>query len=327
MSFSVNVRPLEKSEYEAWDNLVRDSPDGTVCHDTRWLNAICDAVGDRLVVFGFFAENTLVAGVPLQIRRKGPFSLARRAYATPYSGVVRHPSAAGLPSASLATAVEQVAGVFSKTVLTFSPYASDFVLPHTWRQETRATFLLDITDPKKTWDRFAFEVRNRIRKARKCGVTVESPANGRDFYSLYYGTFHSQGKTVPLASESFERLLVALDASALSKSYLARMPDGRPAAACLCLYDDRRVYYSLAGSDRDLRKTGAPSLIVWRIIEDFADQVPEYDFGGANIPAVTQFKSKFRGRLVSYPEACIYRNAYVKTLFGLQRVARALRRK
>ena len=325
MSFSVDVRPLEKSEYEAWDNLVWDSPDGTVYHDTRWLNAVCEAVGDRLVVFGFLAENDLVAGVPLQIRRKGPFSLARRAFATPYSGIVRHPSPAGLPSASLATAVEQVAGVFSKTVLTFSPYASDFVLPHTWRQETRATFLLDITDPKKTWDRFAFEVRNRIRKARKCGVTVESPANSREFYSLYHDTFHSQGKFLPIESQGFEGLLQQLDASALSRSYLARMPDGRPAAACLCLFDAKRVYYSLAGSHRDLRKTGAPSFLVWRIVEDCSHQVPEFDFGGANIPPITQFKSKFRGRLVSYPEVCIYRNALLRTLFGLRSLSRKIR--
>jgi hypothetical protein len=58
----------------------------------------------------------------------------------------------------------------------------------------------------------------------------------------------------------------------------------------------------------ELRKNGAPSLLLWEALKTYEGKLPEFDFGGANVDAVTQFKSKFRGNRVTYSELSVYRS-------------------
>lgn len=320
------VRPLVRDDFDRWNEIVRLSSAGTIYHDSRWLIAISRAVNDSLVIYGFFNEGRLLAAVPLQVRRRGPLSIARRAFATPYAHPVCDPHIPEINEALTGAASKSFLRAFSQTILTFSPYDQR---PAGWVQgmaEQRATYLLNIAEPRGVWRQFSSEVRNRIRRAEKSGITVTEEPDFLSFYELYRDTFARQGEVIPFTAQSFSHLLETITMGGFAHQYLARFADGTLAAACLILHDHRRAYYSLAASHEELRKTGATSLLVWHSIQEISQKVTEYDFGGANVPSVKQFKHKFRGRLVMYPEITYCRTYPERILIRLYKTVQHVKR-
>jgi hypothetical protein len=293
---------MSPESYDVWDRLVLESQAGTIYHTAQWVVTVSKAVGDRSVIYGVYDGEDLIGGVPVQVRRKGPFSVARRAFATPYSGLVMRNNQSSKADAELKHVIGQFARGFSRVTLTASPFMNGPALPPTWSSRERHTYLLSTGNLRGLWRGLASEARNRIRKAEKLGITAQRFFGEPDFYALFQQLFSDKGTGVPFDRDSFTRFVSRIEELAIGRAYEARTKDGDLCAACLVVYDRKRAYYSLAASDEVLRKTGAPSLLVWHILREFNPQVGEFDFGGANVPAVAQFKKKFRGRLVSYQE-------------------------
>jgi lipid II:glycine glycyltransferase (peptidoglycan interpeptide bridge formation enzyme) len=168
----------------------------------------------------------------------------------------------------------------------------------------------------------ASEVRNRIRRAEREGVSVRIERDAEGFFPIYRDVFERQSLSLSIDDRSFARFIEQIVALDVGRLYAARMPDGRLCAACLMVFDRRRAYYSLAASHADLRKNGAPSLLVWEALRDLFETYEELDFGGANVPHVAQFKSKFRGRRLEYPEATVFRSNIERFAIGSLRELR-----
>ena len=322
---SVLVRSLAPSQYPEWNALVRGATSGTVYHETTWLEPVCAAAGDTLAVYGFFLDGQLVAGIPTQIRRKKVFSMARRAFATPYAGLVVRDELDAAARARVVAELDGFGRAFSHTTLTFSPFSKDPTLIPGWQRNDQATYLVRFGSLAALWRTLASEVRNRIRKAERQGITVTEDFAPGEFYTLFRDLFGRQGSSLPFDESTFALLLQRLRAADIARAYLARCADGTPCAACLLVHDRRRAYYSLAASHPSLRKTGAPSLLVWQALNGYEGQVREFDFGGANIPRITQFKSKFRGQLITYPEVSRYRSLPERLAIELYQRLRARR--
>jgi len=314
----ITLRKLEAAEYSQWDDMVRKQPSGTIYHQTRWLAPVSEAVGDSLAIYGLFSGDTLIGGIPTQVRKRGPFSIARRAFATPYAGLLLASSVNAETKGKLAPALDVFASNFSQTILTYSPFCLDKDCLPQWPSVQRGTYLLRSRVLKGLWRSLASEVRNRIRKAEKSGISIQRDEDAAAFFHLFRDLFLHEGSKIPFSEQSFARLLTQLTATGVARSYLALMPDATPCAACLILNDNRRAYYGLAAAHLELRKTGAASLLVWEALKDCEGQLSEFDFGGANIPAVAQFKRKFRGQFVSYPEFSAYRSTLEKRILKLR---------
>lgn len=302
------IRVLSPDDFAEWDRFVASVPEGAIYHSTTWLAPVCAAAGDALTILGCFEGDRLVGGIPFQTRRKGFFSLCRRAYATPYGGML---VAEGVRTDAVARELARLLERrYSHVCLTFSPFARFAAPPGPgWRRSVSHTYLHDIRDPGAFWDRAASEVRNRIRKAGKAGIRVRVNAAPGPFHAMYRDMFARMGKRIPIEADAFSRLIARLTETGAGRTYTAEMPGGAAAAACLVLCDRHRAYYSLAASEESLKRTGAPSLLIWYMVNDLSGVVPAFDFGGANVAAVAQFKSKFRGELVAYPEYSHYRSA------------------
>lgn len=312
-----DIRPLRDNELTEWDELAADSPEGTVYHGSLWLKAISKAVQQNVVIYGFFTNKTLVGGMPLTLRKKGPISIAQRAFATPYSwGIMKDTAQAEVPIIP-SSVQEFVSRSFSQAILTSSPFQKKPNFSTGWTLSERATYLLDIKDENTVWKNFVPELRNQIRKAQRAGVSVNKFQDIKHFYRLYQETFARQGKKTPFREDYFVEFIKTLQTQGLGEYYLATLEDGRPCAAALMVQDSKRVYYSLAASDNQLRKTGASPLLIWQAICDFASTHQEMDLGGANIQSITQFKKQFRGELRNYQEAQSFRSGTERILLNL----------
>lgn len=313
----LDIRKLEPGGFPQWDALVRSAPAGTVYHESRWLTTVCDAVGDALVILGAFVEGQLAAGVPLQVRRRGPIRIARRAFATPYSGILVHPDCTADEPHVVAEMMDALARRFSRVVLTDAPFHDVTGAQKGWQTREKATYLLDISEPDQVWSAFVAELRTIVRKAQSHDIQVRRTTDWGAFFILYRDTFARQGLQIPFNQDTFSRMMSQVLETGIGHAYMASLPGGTPCAAGLMLYDSRRAYYSLAGSDPQLRTTGASSLLLWETIQDLSEEHREFDLGGANVPSIRQFKSQFRGRLVNYSEAIHYRTYPEKVLLIL----------
>lgn len=307
-----------------WEELVAASNQGTVYHGAPWLEAVARLSADKVALYGAFREGKLVAGVPLLTRRRGVLEFAQRAFATPYGNVMVHPGLDAALFPNLLAAAQRLARRFSLTTLTASPFAEPIESRLGWQAIPRATFLLRSSSLKGLWRSMASEVRNRIRKAEKAGISITTEQCAPGFFEIYHEVFQRQGARVEFTGTAFDRFLSEVQENGIGKVYVARAPDSTLCAACLVVHDRNRAYYSLAASHPELRKTGAPSLLVWEILRDVLQTRDEFDFGGANVPHVSQFKSKFRGRLVSYSEFIHHRSPWERVLIDCVRRVRSV---
>ncbi len=321
----MEVRPLISEDFPFWNALVADSAEGTIYHDTRWLSAVCRATRDSWLVYGAFQDTELVAGVPLAIRSKGPFSIARRAFATPYASIVVAKNFENSQAVLAAKLADATRAQHSLTTLAFPPNASEALFPVHWSTRKRHTYVHNITDSAAFWSSIASGARNKVRKAEKAGIQIEKNTSAEAFDALYRDTFSRQGRELPFNTASLIQLLDDLVVSGIGSYYVSKLPDGSPCACALFVWDKRSVYYSLAGSDEQLKKTGAPSLLVWRAVQEMPCTMLHFDLGGANIPAITRFKKKFRGVLKDYVEFSAYRSTGERCLLAAREAVQTLK--
>lgn len=70
-------------------------------------------------------------------------------------------------------------------------------------------------------------------------------------------------------------------------------------ASCILFYDEKRVYYILAGNHPDARDTGASHLLIARLVEEHAGTNRIFDFEGSDNPSIALYYEGF-GASVEY---------------------------
>lgn len=313
------VRPLTPDEYPLWTQLVESSPDSCAYHDLRWLQAVCNGVGDRLLLMGMFIDGALEAGLPLQLRQRGPFSLARRPFATPYANPLVDPQAIPDSRRLLDGFLREAARRFSCLSVTGSPFA-DAPLPEIgYEAAWKHTFLVDVHSPDRLWPSFKSSLRKKINRTLREGYTGVTGCPAETFYSLYHSTYTRQGLSDPFTPSSFVAFLDAVTGSGLGKTFAVLDPEGSPCVARLVVYDRHRAYCALSGSDSPRPGDHPSELLLWFLMQHLSSDHHTLDLVGANIPRIVEFKRKFGGRPVAYPEITRYRTPLEKLAIRLYR--------
>ena len=159
--------------------------------------------------------------------------------------------------------------------------------------------------------------RYNIKVAEKNGVTVREYQGVDAFYELLKKTTGRDG----FSSNSkayYQKMLQALGANA---QLLMAGKDGKAIAGGIFVYLDNVGTYYYGASDHECRNLMAPYLLQWEAIKeakrrgcktyDFLGIAPEHapserpGWAGKNHPwaGVTEFKKKFGGTVVQYPQA------------------------
>ena len=65
------TRILERQEYGLWDDLAVRSPQGTIFHDSDYLQVVADTSSNKLNIYGCFKDDELVGGCSLFVKSWG----------------------------------------------------------------------------------------------------------------------------------------------------------------------------------------------------------------------------------------------------------------
>jgi hypothetical protein len=226
---------------------------------------------------------------------------------TPYLGPWLRPSSAKLPHklAEEKELMEELIDVLPKFGLFHQCFAPEVVnwLPFYWRgfsQTTRYTYrLAGLDDPARIWTGLRENIRREIRKARKI-VSVRDDLHVGCLARVWEKTFRRQGKGLPVSTDLLHRIDWACQKRDCGKLLVAEDGRGKIHSAAYIVWDTRCAYYLIAGSDPELRNSGACSLVMWEAIQ-FASRVSrQFDFEGSIIEPIERFFRSFGGEPIPY---------------------------
>ncbi len=300
---SESLRLLRSEEYAEWDALVDRSPQGCVFCRSWWLNA----VGPDVSVLGYFESGRLVAGVPLYFAKRSGFRMCIMPQFTQTWGVVIEPLTG--TSAVAMSRESHILAVFAERLKKervfyqrFHPNLQNW-LPFYWngfQQTARATYVIDdLRDTKQVWENMAANIRTKIRKAEKSGLTAK-PCGIDKVFETSVKVFARQGLGVSFSQEYLARLHSAAVANGCGACFAAEDNTGETHATTFLVWDKKRSYYLAGGSDPNLRASGAQSALVWHSIQFAAERTAVFDFEGSMIEPIEQYFRSFGAKQASY---------------------------
>jgi lipid II:glycine glycyltransferase (peptidoglycan interpeptide bridge formation enzyme) len=142
-------------------------------------------------------------------------------------------------------------------------------------------------------------VRNKIRKAQKNGLKVV-PCDSSLVSAMAEKTFKRQHKSLPYSKEYLNQLYVAAKQHDAGECFAAIDGEARTHAAAFVVWDHKRAYNLVTGTDPELRASGAESFLLWHLLEFIAVRSGAFDFAGSVVQHIEQFERGFGARLVPY---------------------------
>ncbi len=305
MSTEYQVRCLAVEEYRHWNELVKQSAQGTLFHTADWLKAS----GSPFRIYGCFKGGEMRGGLAIGINGR---QTADHPPLTPYLGIVFRLAEGKYVTAlsndkeiSLALA-RHVKNDFTSISCRFAPEVVD-LQPFIWEgyaSSVRYTYRLDVGDLDRVWTNMEPSRRKNIRGAEKDGIAIENGAGFSSVFSLVENTFERQGEKVAFKNAAF-RYNEILSEGNRCRAFLARSNGGEELAAVYIVWDEKRAYYLLGGYDPQTSHHGAGALAMWEAIRFTRETLGlrEFDFEGSMIPAIERFFRKFGGVLT--PAYCV----------------------
>lgn len=297
------LRELATEELPKWDNLLDESPQGSVFCRTWWLTATCG----QPRVLGLMNHDRLVAGMPLYCQRRFGVPVYLMPKLTQTWGIVMEPLRGR--NVSVTTREMEIQRPFAKHLSglhffnqCFHPSLQNW-LPFHWNgfmQTTRFTYVLDdLTDLDRLWKGMTHQIRTEVRKAEDQGLVVRC-CSASELWEMVMHTFSRQERKVSYS----ERFLQTICDTALSRNqgacFAAVDTQGRSHSAGLVVWDAQRAYYLVSGANPALRMSGSGSLLAWHIVRFVAQRTRLFDFEGSMLEGVERFFRQFGARQVSY---------------------------
>jgi hypothetical protein len=306
----IKVRKLKKDEYKIWDELVENSPHGTIFHSSDWLTTCSKLLNKKLKIYGCFENEELVGGCSLYVYKSRFFKMASATIdMTPYGGFVLAQSPSTKVREQEQTYNNSIKSLrnafdnehFDHIQITNSPDFVD-IRPFTWNGwDSKIHYAYYFNLENEIEKSVSKKVRNTVRKAIKNNITIKKLNNSTVFYELFSMTFTRQ-KLKPLVTKNFfGKIFDLLDAKQFGEMWIAETPSGEVASAEIVIWDNKRAYRWTAASHTAFKDTGATSLLLYEMFQDLKNRgFKEINLMAANTPHLAKFISSFNPELVPY---------------------------
>ena len=282
---------------ERYGQLCSQEPSICVYDQPWWMDAVCGA--DNWDVVLYEKNGTLLGAMPYYVKQKMGLRYITQPPFTQHNGAwIKYPENQA-ESKRLSFEKEVLDGLMEQIEAlpvclyqqSFSPNLTNW-LPFYWRgysQSTNYTYrLLDIHDPEALFPLFQHNKRKNINKAKKLGIQIYFDLPADRFYAHHKTCLEKQGQQIQYTLALFQRIHQAAYNNNAGKTIYATDANGTLLCALFNLNDKQWGYDLISAIDPETRNTGAPDLLVYRMLEYFSDKVTGYDFEGSMIPGVEE---------------------------------------
>ncbi|NNG16773.1 MAG: GNAT family N-acetyltransferase [Gemmatimonadales bacterium] len=298
------VRELAPSEFDRWDRLVAEAPEGSIYNTAPYLGALCESTGADFRILSAAKGDELQGGVALYEQPSRWGTIVSPRLLLYYNGLVTRPDASQYPSVrarrrmeiqqALETALSRQ-GYVRLCLKSCSPLRDVRVFQQRgWRVVPTYTYVVPLTDLKALWQRMEQNLRRLVTRCETQGLTVSDDDDFESLFRMHFDVHRRKGAPLYLPKAEFERYFKQLKAAGLCRLYQARLPDGRSISAQLVLTGSHAVSHTVcAASDGEFLSMGASAYLRWKAFEALAGLGHSAnDLTDAALNPVSRFKSQ-----------------------------------
>ena len=304
MQEELRIEKLNENEWDQWDEWLSRIKHSSPFSNSWWFKTVCNVFGGipNIVVVKNHKDEILGGIGYREIDVMGR-RLIRSSNLSLYMPVV---FSVGLSRRELSQAEKQLGSFIRKeydvVTLTNTKELSD-VRGFQWVNfdtEVRYTatlylnnFSLDIVDRAE---------KKQIKKAEREDLVTEMSSDIDIMYNLWVKTFERQGLLPPVSFYQLKELYDTLEMHNAVQGFITFDKVKNPASFRVCVWNNSYLVYDwIAGSDPNYFKYGAPALNVYSsLLKLKEDGFQEFDFCGANIESIADFKLSFGAKLTPY---------------------------
>lgn len=296
---------------EIWDDLVDKSPYGLLFHKMNFLNIMAKYSGCKLLPYGIYKGNELVAIFPLFFMNRknilrGFFSPPPRT-GVPYLGFVMEQKYDLLKQDKKENYINIMVDDFNgENKKCLSNYVNISTVPNfvdirafKWSEYSvipHYTYIVDLSSSlENIWNGMHGQYRNFIKKTEN-RVTIEKSENVKAFYEMMTNRYNDQGINSPLASSSYLEDIFKNFKDNMSL-FFAYDDNEIVVGALLTIFYKKR-YIAWLGAVKPKDNIYANEYLIWKSLEIAKkEKYEKYEILGAEIKRLCLFKSKFNPSL------------------------------
>ncbi len=295
------LEPLSASELARWDELVAPYTSRELFHRKVWLDYLAASRGVQPRFWTLRERGATVGYLSGAVVQKGPFRILGsplKGWGTNFMGPLVND---GVDQPAFLRAVDRLAEDEGIAMVEMeNPILSAGEMSRFgYESVSQPTYLVSLTPghPNTMWDRLDLKSRQKVRKSKKNGLTVEE-TDDRAITDVFYDQFVEvlgRKNLFPPYDRACPRVLFDL-LKPLGLLYALRVRDsqGEIVATGLFPHDDRSVYMWGAASRISAWRFSPNDLLQWALMERAAaDGLTVYNMCGFGY-----FKNKFGGELI-----------------------------
>jgi lipid II:glycine glycyltransferase (peptidoglycan interpeptide bridge formation enzyme) len=257
-----------------------------------WLDVVSDeGTWDVALVE---IDNRIVASMPFYLKKKAFFSVITLPKLTQTMGpYIQYPKKQTLYKrlSYEKKIINQLIEQLPKVDMFNQSFHHSFTnwLPFYWkgyRQSTGYTYVIeDLSDINHVFKKFTTSTRGDIRKAEKSGIKVIDSDDIKAFYEIIKITLKQKNLK---SRESLKFIQEIYNKAKEKDSVIMKfaVKDDIIYSVSLCFYDDKTLYYAIAGSNRDIKFIGSQQLVQWEMMKFASEKSLSFDFEGSMIEGV-----------------------------------------
>lgn len=298
-------RPDEPGIAEAWTDLLDRSEQATAFSHLAFGTALSDALGLEPRIAAVWDGDAIAAGALLFEKRVGPLKAAAlplfAQYVSPLLAAPPRETDVHHGRSTLGALGTLVGSSFDQASLVLHPSITDTRALQWagWDVTPAHTYSLALQETERVASGWSGSARRTYRNEAEHYDLVEEAAHVGDALDLIDASHARQEHRLGIDRSKAETLMTTLAAKGLLRIFILQK-DREPEAGLLVLSDGRTAHYWLAGSVPGSGMT----VLVGHVLTRLRDEgVAYFDFGGANVPSIAEFKRKFGGTLTSYARA------------------------
>jgi len=300
-----------------WNEMIENSPQYNFFSTSFWLETVSKLTGDSFKVIACKYKGILLCGCAAFLRKSLEGHLFTGAPLSQYSSILFFPL-------TKQEVIDRVEDVYFNAVLRLTEYVktnfgwsvlylhpnfkeSTFLRESHWLVNNRYTYYLDLTKGDSLFDGFDNMLKRNIRKCRKQDFEFMDKFNTfSEFYTLWNHNFLRQKIRPSLNNREFEYIYNDLRKNNFCKTICAYDKGRNLASAVIFLVDKRVAYYWASAFNRVFSNTGINQFLIWEGLKQLSKEgVENFDFMGADVPSIAEFKKRFGGTLVPHYKASI----------------------
>jgi len=302
---TTDIQYLDKKDFPLWDELVKNSLQGTFFCESTWLQILEEVYNRPLKMIVCKRNQEIVAGIPFFENKKLFWKLITPVFLLPFNGPIFKSSQDTKPQKIIADQIEYVKDLlthleeeYKLIQLNTHQNLNDF-RAFKWRDfqtEPEHTYICKLEKWQTLVAGFNQSLRKKIQKAKDHGYEFFQSDDIDLFSDLYLSSYKRHGKIPPISIENFKILILKIIALPNVNLYLIKKEE-TVLAGRIVLEDKETIYDLLAGNNDE---TGLASpLLVAEIMKNYTGKFRYFDFMGADHPEIEKFKRAFGGKLVN----------------------------